>query len=177
MSLEPTSIQLDLPHIQMNKDDKLQAALILAKKMEELHDKAGQLAAQLEQVTEEGKHIEEVLLPDLMMELGLKDFTLSSGRKLVMKTDYYANVSKDRFAEARKWLEAHRMDAIIKTDLLVDKLHTSQLDTLCIPYQVKEGIHPSTLKALVKEQCELPNSTFPKELFGVHQVTRAIVKE
>lgn len=177
MSLQPTSIQLDLPHIQMNKDDKLQAALILAKKMEELHDKAGSLAAELERVTEEGKHIEETLLPDLMMELGLKDFTLSSGRKLVMKTDYYANVSKDRFPEARKWLEANRMDAIIKKGLIVDKLHEGQLENLNIPYLIKEEIHPSTLKALVKEQCELPNSTFPKELFGVHQVTRAIVKE
>lgn len=169
--------QLPLAGTEPTGQEKLHAIVVLAQKMEELHEKAGAKAAELEAITEEGKRIEEIVLPDLMRELGLSEFTLTNGQKIVIKTDYQAHVSKERWAKAVAWLKEHNMDGIVKGDLIVSKEHEKEIFNRGIPYQLNEKIHPSTLKAFVKEQCELPGSQFPRELFGVFETTRALLKE
>lgn len=169
--------QLPLAGTEPTGAEKLHAIVVLAKKMEELHEKAGVKAAELEALTEEGKRIEEVMLPDLMRELGLSEFTLTNGQKIVIKTDYQAHVSKEKWARAMAWLKEHNMAGIVKGELIVSKEHESEIFNRGIPYQLNEKIHPSTLKAFVKEQCEAPNSQFPREIFGVYETTRALLKE
>jgi hypothetical protein len=169
--------QLAIPGTEPTGNEQLHAIIVLAQKMEELHEKAGVKSAELEAIVEEGKRIEEVVLPDLMRQLGLSEFTLTNGKKISLKTDYQAHVSKERWARAAAWLKEHRMDSIIKGELIISKEHESEIFNRGIPYQLKENIHPSTLKAFVKEQCEQPNSQFPREIFGVYETTRALIKE
>ena len=44
-----------------------------------------------------------------------------------------------------------------------------------IPFTSDLSVHASTLKAFVKERIEA-GTEFPRELFGVHVATKAVVK-
>lgn len=173
----PTPVQPDIPGLEPDPNDKLGQIMALAKKMEELHLLQQEKCKELEALTEEGKQIQEVALPDLMMEIGLTELTLNSGRKITIKREYFPSISKDRWEKAKKWLEEHKMDSIIKAHCIVDEKYRMQLAMSNLPFELKEGIHPQTLKALVKEQCELPNSDFPRDIFGVFEKTSALVRE
>lgn len=173
--MPPTEVQPDLPGTEV-QPDKLQQIMVLARKMEELHLQQEELLSKLNNITEEGKQIQEQLLPDLMLAVGLTEFTLTSGRKIVVKRDYFANVSKDRMPAVKKWLAEHKMDAIVKAACVVDEKYILALQMANLPFELKESIHPQTLKALVKEQCQIPDSNFPKDLFGVFEKDMAYVK-
>lgn len=171
------TIQPDLPGTEPDPNDKLGQIMALANKMEALHVLQTEKIQELEVITEDGKRIQEVLLPDLMTEVGLTELTLTSGRKIIIKRDIFTNVSKERFDAAEKWLIANNMASIIKTQVIVPDEFVTQLMLMKLPFEVKKSIHPQTLKALVKEQIEQNNSTFPKETFAVFEKTMAMVKD
>lgn len=168
-------IQLPLPGTEPPVD-KLSTLVQLAQRMEEGFLAIAQAEEAIQALKEFNKDLEERQLPDLMQEIGLTEITLRSGRRIATIREYYPNVSKERQDAAYSWLRDHNMGGIIKTGLLVDARSEKLLSDQNIPFEKKETIHPGTLKALIREQCELPNSTFPKDVFGVFEMTRAVVK-
>lgn len=157
-------------------EDKLTTISLLARKLEQLQDEAERLESELKKVVEEGRNIEEQLLPDLMNALSLSEVVTTSGKRLSIRTEYHPSIPKARYEEAMKWLRDHNMGGIIKTGCVVEPEFQEQLQKEGVPYTLKEAIHPQTLKALVKEQCETPDSKFPEDLFGVFKVSRAHMK-
>lgn len=171
-----TAVQLPLPGTEPDPNDKLGQIMALARKMEDLHLQQQEKIRELEVLSEEGKTIQEVLLPDLMSAVGLTELTLTSGRQIVIKPEVHTSITKANWEAAKQWLVANKMDAVIKAHCLVDAEKKESLQIMNIPFELKESIHPSTLKALVKEQLA-DNPRFPKELFSVFEKSMAMVRE
>lgn len=168
--------QLPLPGTE-TPQDKLAVLLQLAKRLEEGHVTIQEAEKAVAELKEFNKQLEEAMLPDMMLTLGLTEITLTSGRKITVVREYYPSITKERSEAAMKWLREHNMGGIIKRQFIVGPDAEAALTTANIPFEKKEAIHPNTLKSLVKEQMELPNSTFPGETFGVFVLTKAAVKE
>lgn len=132
------------------------------------------------------EEIETKRLPDAMQAVGLKEFVLTDGSKITVKPEYHASIPKVRKIEAYEYLREHEFGALIKNELSIefgkgeDEAAVEAFERLKgefpdIPVQLSESVHAQTLKALVKEQFE-SGSPLPEDLFGIHIITRAIIK-
>lgn len=132
--------------------------------------------------------IELDLIPSLMATAGnIERFDLADGRRVEIKPELYASISKANEAQAFSWLESNGHSAVIKDELkiglgkgekasecaraLINTLEEMGVDD----YSRKRGVHTGTLAALIREQLA-EGVEVPKETFGVHQQRRAIIK-
>jgi hypothetical protein len=114
-------------------------------------------------------------LPGLMLELGLSEFVLKTGERIVVKDDVAVNIPAERQVEAMRWLSDHGFGGLIKTVVSVEfgrgEIESAEelarrLQEEELPAQAVETVHTATLKAFVKEQLEKGESV-PFDLFGV----------
>lgn len=124
------------------------------------------------------RELNEVTIPEKMMEMGITEVTLDDDTKLTMRQYYSAKISPEREEEAFAWLTANGHDGIIKSkvncsfgrgdeETRKEEQLVRMLDNAEIPYDRKRGVHHSTLKAFVREQIE-SGQNFPQTLFGVY---------
>jgi len=117
-------------------------------------------------------------IPDLMEEIGLESFTLTTGETLKKQKYYSAKIPSALKGKAFAYLEETGNDAIIKEHFALDFGRGEQeteraaavawwLEENNIPFNAKTDVHPQTLKAFVKAQIEA-GVDFPKDLFGVY---------
>lgn len=163
--------QLTIPRVMPQQEDTLQTITNLARQLVNLQEQEADQAKALEETQAKIKDIAEKRLPTLLEAVGLTELRLNDGKKVTIKTDYYASPK----AGAYEWLRQHNMGAVIKETVVVDSSSKERLKEAGIGFESKEAIHPSTLKALVKEQIEAGNE-FPQELFGVHIADKVVVK-
>lgn len=149
------------------KEEELQNLELLAKKAK----------AELLKLTDED-------LPNLILELGVREFTLEDGSKVELKTTYGAHIKVDNRDEAFAWLKKAGHDDIIKNvtscqfgrgedDRAVDFVKLAESQGL--PVTQKRDVHPSTLKAFVRERVEAGDD-FPMDLFSAYIGQRATIK-
>lgn len=126
----------------------------------------------------------EQLMPQLMEDLGITEFVLSDGRKIILQEITSGAISEATKREAMEWLRQHNHDGIIKNTVAVSlprgddemaqrvihNLHASGVHNITH----KQEVHYQTLQAFLREMAHTPN--FPRELFKVHEVKRVIVK-
>ena len=123
-------------------------------------------------------------LPNLILELGVRDFTLADGSKVELRTTYGAHIKVDNREEAFAWLKKAGHDDIIKNVAscqfgrgeeaqAVDFVKLAESQGL--PVLQKRDVHPSTLKAFVRERVEAGDE-FPMDLFGAYVGQRATIK-
>lgn len=121
--------------------------------------------------------IAEVQLVELMEEMGLEDFTTSSGLKAKLKTSIFASIPVAKQVEALKWLDDNGHAGLIKTQVVAkftrgeaERARSVAEDLVAqgIIAAAKEGVHPQTLGAWVREQLE-GGENIPLDLFGVHR--------
>jgi hypothetical protein len=138
------------------------------------------LEAQLRSAKDNLQHIEWTLLPAFMDERGLTSMTFSDGTKLEMQSVFSGKATP----EALHWLEQNNCEGIIKDELVLrfskgEKELADRVDQVVremgFAPQRKSTIHPSTLKAFIREQCE-ENSDFPRDIFNVYEGRRAVFK-
>lgn len=156
----------------------------LANEQRDWEKRIQQLDYDLEQAKDALKQIQEFLLPEAMLNVGMSEFKLSDGSKITVKEDVYASIRKDFIGAAVDWLDANGLGDIVK-----DKVETSfgrgesdKAKTL-LEYCRENGfnasenmsVHPSTLKATVKEQMA-HGVEFPEEFFSIAPVRKAIIK-
>jgi hypothetical protein len=126
------------------------------------------------------KHVvlTSTIIPDLMLELGMKSLSLANGAEVEIKPFISAKIPDTSKLLAFKWLRDKDLAGIIKRQISValgkgdDKLATriaKGLKKLNVAFEDKESIHPQTLKSFCKEQIELNPTTFPRDLFGVFE--------
>lgn len=163
--------QLTIQGVMPQAEDTLQTITNLARQLVALQETEAEEAKALEDTQAKIKDIAEKRLPTLLEAVGLTELRLNDGKKVTIKTDYYASPRDGAFA----WLRERNMGAVIKEVVSVPSTMKERLHELGIGFEVKESIHPSTLKALVKEQIEAGNE-FPQELFGVHIADKVVVK-
>jgi ABC-type sugar transport system substrate-binding protein len=118
-----------------------------------------------------------------MREVGLAEMKLANGVEVVISEEVTAAITEERRAAAHAWLREHDFGGLIKTVVTVpfgrgEEEEARRLAAAIAEEhacELKEAIHPQTLKAFVKEQVEA-GKPLPFELFGVFPFSRAKVK-
>ena len=123
-------------------------------------------------------------LPSMMAEIGVNSFELDDGSRVTVKDLYGGHISVANRKAAYQWLRDNDFDDIIKNTLSIvfgrgeDQKADHFMKILeghgLLPEQ-NTSIHPSTLKAWIKERMEAGDN-FPMDLFGAYIGQRAIIK-
>jgi hypothetical protein len=159
-------------------------AVALAELM--LKQEADVAAAEVALAEAKAKHrrTEQEDLPELMQELGLLEFKLLDGTKIIFDPDVQCGIKVENRAPAALWLIEHGFGGIIKTQLTIGFGRGEREKALEAAEKIEaqtgfacgfeETVHPSTLKSFVKEQRE-KGTNFPPSI-DVHPFNRAKVK-
>ena len=128
--------------------------------------------------------VQNVAIPALLDEIGIKDFRLTNGMRVTLKEDVKASMRADKVGEAVAWLDDHGIGDIVKDEVKVnfgrgEAKNAAVLLDYCAShgYQAseKQSVHPMTLKATVKEQ--MANGVeFPEELFSIFPDRKSVIK-
>jgi hypothetical protein len=120
-----------------------------------------------------------------MQSAGLTQITLNNGEKLSITEFYNAHISKANQEKAYGWLVSNGHEGLIKNEVLlkfgrdesgvVDET-VSALQSRGLSPQIRQSVHPSTLKAFIKEQLTSGND-IPTEPFGIYIGSKATIKK
>ena len=166
-------------------NDELANVSSLAQKQINLTNEVSQIEDMLKAKKEQLRLVQEQELPDALSEVGLTQIVLSSGEKISLSEFYGAHISKANQQQAYQWLIENGHEGIIKNEVslkfnrgesqIVDETVLA-LKSRGLSPEVKQSIHPSTLKAFVKEQLTTGND-IPTEPFGIYIGTKANIKK
>ena len=166
-------------------DGELSIVSALANKQLQLATEVANLEAELKAKKEEFRTTSEQELPDAMQAAGLTQIKLNSGENISINEFYNAHISKANQEKAYEWLTANGHEGLIKNEVLlkfgreeslvVDET-VSALQARGLSPQVRQSVHPSSLKAFVKEQFTSGND-IPTEPFGIYIGTKATIKK
>jgi len=121
----------------------------------------------------------------LVSALANKQIKLSTGENITISEFYNAHISKANQEIAYKWLLDNGHQDLIKNEVLLKfgREETAVVDETVaalkargLAPEIRQSIHPSTLKAFVKERLTTGND-IPTEPFGVYIGTKAIIKK
>ena len=134
----------------------------------------------IEETLKEIKREREVLssetIPSKMQELGINETTMKDGSKVTVKEGFHCKIPLEKIEEAHNYLRNNDLGDIIKNqvatsfgtgeDNMAGDLVGYIESTYGITPEVKESVHPSTLKATLKKRHE-EGLTDPDDLFGI----------
>lgn len=158
----------------------LSRLVALAGRMFEVGQELNKTEARLKELKEDYRKIAEGEIPDLMAELGVKEFTLENGAKIVVDRKITTHISQANWEAARDWLVSHKCDSLIKTEVKAefDKGHRAEADALIgslkhhgTKHTFKQYVHPQTLSKFVRDWLE-EGDELP-ECFTVYEVRQA----
>lgn len=152
--------------------------------MRKYQSKVAQLEEELKEAKRALTQVEEESIPAYMEELGLKSITLSDGSKVQINSVIYASIPADRHDEAMAWLVSNGHSDLIK--LMVQgqfgkeqyetaRAVSAYLNDAGAEVSTKESVHPSTLRAFIKEQLE-QGEDIPLDVFGARPINKAVIK-
>ena len=156
-------------------ESKLGRIAELANLMVALESEIALKEIELARLAERLNDLSSKQIPDMMLEIGLRDFRLTSGAKVVVAPFYSAKIPSDREQEAFKWLDETNNSSIVKCEVHATYSRgeiakareiLAKLMKLKLPFELSQSIHHSTLKAFVRERIE-NNKPLPRDLFGV----------
>ena len=171
----PDPNQLIMPVVLPEQPETLKTLMSLCVALDAAVEYKDKLEDQLKANNERIQHLATKLIPDMMMSIGMSEVTLNTGRRIALRPDIHTSVSKERMPAALAWLREHNMDSIAKQSIKLDVAFAEAIEQTGLPFTREATIHPSTLLAFVKERLAAEeNTTFPRELFGVHEGTKAV---
>ena len=149
----------------------------LSDKVIELRNLEDQVAASenhTKDLKEKAKQLSNFDIPKMMEEMNVKKLKLKDGASIEVTNFYSARILPDKQEEAFNWLREHGLGDIIKNDVTVT--FGMGEDNKATDYAVlargqgyepvqKIGVHPSTLKAVVRERTE-SGQDLPADLFN-----------
>jgi len=152
----------------------------------ELLSRFADLEEQMGKLKAKTRELSEIIIPNMLSELGLSEITLKDGNKITTTTYYSARITDENREEAFAWLDENGFSDIIKNTVSVSfgreeddsaKRLLDALDTDGYKTAQKKHVEPMTLKAFVREQVE-KGSDLPLETFNVYigQKTKVIKK-
>ena len=166
-------------------DGELSIVSALANKQLQLATEVANLEAELKAKKEEFRTTSEQELPDAMQAAGLTQIKLSTGENITINEFYNAHISKANQEIAYNWLMKNGHEGLIKHEVSlkfgreegeVVEQAVSALQSRGLSPEVRQSVHPSTLKAFVKEQFTSGND-IPTEPFGIYIGTKAVIKK
>jgi len=123
-------------------------------------------------------------LPSMLAEMGVASFKLEDGSTVEIKKTYGASIPVASREEAFSWLRGNGYGDMVKNIVSVNfgmgedekaSEFKSMAQSQGLSPDQAESVHPSTLRAWVKEQVE-DGKPFPMELFGAYIGQRAVIK-
>lgn len=145
--------------------------------------------AEAERIFKEKKkrvmRFEEHLIPEVMREAGMQEFTTTSGYKIKIKSDVRASIPKARESEAFKWLEANGHGGLIKRTVEIpfamgedDKAQELMDDLREREFSVgnKKKVESSSLRALLRRMLADKGQAVPMDVFGASEYDKAEVR-
>lgn len=158
--------------------DLVRQQLVLERRIEDLEDELKRAQQSLAKISQD-------ILPEALAEHGLSELKMEDGSKITVSQFIQAHISKEKQEEAFDWLREHDFDDLIKNVVSLefgkgeDDHARDVMETLTNRGywpQNKQSVHPSTLKAFVKEQVE-KGAEIPSDLFGVFIGKKAVIKK
>ena len=141
-----------------------------------LEDQIKNAEDSVSKLKEKQKTLSQFEIPTMMEEMHITKLKLKDGESVEIKKIYGASIPVDRQQEAFTWLRDHDLGDIIKNDITVtfgrgEDNKASEYATLAQgqgfePVQ-KIGVHPQTLKAVVRERLE-SGQEMPSDLFKTY---------
>ena len=140
--------------------------------------------ALLKEAKERVRLIREETIPNAMAELCITRLDLADGQVLTISQEVYASIPADKTTEAFEWLCKNGHGGLIKTAVTTQygKGERDVAEALAIELcgrglntDLSEKVHPSTLKAFLKEQIR-DGKPCPMDLFGARPVIIAKIK-
>jgi len=186
--------------VTQTSDKQIASVSSLAQKQLELESKVDRLAKELEQAQKDLKKVAEQDLPNALIEMGSRGFTLDDGSKISVKKIYTANIKADLKPQAFRWMRDTGNEALIKAEVNVafDKGDVEQAERMMVaikkalekkgldvPVELSQSVHWQTLRAFVREQIEaeelalnegraVPEAErLPRDLLGVYIIDKA----
>ena len=95
------------------KDEDLTSVAALARRAKMLEKEIEEHESVLKERKEQLRKLEEESIPNMLNELGMKDFTMADGSKITVKPFYSASIKEENRAQAYEWLREHGYDDII----------------------------------------------------------------
>ena len=141
--------------------------------LKNLEDEIENAEESLSKLKEKARYISNVEVPQMMEEMHITKLKLKDGESVEIKKIYGASITPDNQEKAFIWLRNNGLGDIIKNDVTVtfgrgEDNKAQQYAVLARgqgfePVQ-KIGVHPQTLKAMVRERLEA-NQDVPSDLF------------
>lgn len=164
-------------------DTELARIATVARKQYALEMELARIEEALEAKKKELNEVRDKELPSLMAEVQMAEFKLDNGYKVTVKDEVYCSMPEDP-EPGFAWLREKGFEAIIKNFVSVafgkgeDEVAKKAIQTLAdlgLQPEIKTSVHPSTLKAFIKEQMG-KGVLVPLDLFGAYSVTRAKIE-
>jgi len=138
----------------------------------------------LRKLKEQYRQLSEEDLPQKLAAIGMSELRLQDGSKITIDNFYSTRITEKNKEAAHQWLRDNGHGDIIKNDITVsfgkgeDETAQETMELLRkeghMPKQ-REAVHPSTLKAFVKERIESGDTAFNLDVqkqFSLYQGKR-----
>ena len=144
--------------------------------LKNLEDEIENAEESLSKLKEKARYISNVEVPQMMEEMHITKLKLKDGESVEIKKIYGASITPDNQEQAFTWLRNNGLGDIIKNDVTVTFGRGE--DNKAADYAVlargqgyepvqKIGVHPQTLKAVVRERLE-SGQEMPSDLFKTY---------
>ena len=144
--------------------------------LKDLEDEIENAEESLSKLKEKARYISNVEVPQMMEEMHITKLKLKDGESVEIKKIYGASITPDNQEQAFTWLRNNGLGDIIKNDVTVTFGRGE--DNKAADYAVlargqgyepvqKIGVHPQTLKAVVRERLE-SGQEMPSDLFKTY---------
>ena len=169
----------------MEKEVTLKDLIETAKLQQDAELKIQELEVGLKVLKEQYRRLQTEVVPGMMQELGINSFELDNGYKVSIKDEYYACIPDAFRFECFEWLRKNELDGIIKTAVNMnfgkgeDESAQHLIDWMTengLTPNVKETVHPQTLKAFVKERMSA-GLELPVDFFGASVVKTTVISK
>ena len=155
--------KIDFENDRMQSVEQIDSAKRLSDKVLELKDLEDEITnaeESLKKLKEKAKVVSSVEIPAMMDDMQITKLKLKDGESVEIKKIYGASIPKDQQGAAFEWLRNNGHGDIIKNDITVtfgmgEDNKAADYAVLAKergyePFQ-KVGVHPQTLKGLVRE--------------------------
>jgi hypothetical protein len=145
-------------------------------KLKDLEDEIANAEESIKRLKEQAQILSQIEIPAMMQEMHITKLKLKDGESVEVKPFYSASISPEVQEQAFTWLRNNGLGDIIKNDITVtfgrgEDNKAAQYAVLARgqgfePVQ-KVGVHPQTLKAVVRERIE-SGLDMPSDLFKTY---------
>lgn len=158
-------------------EDKLRSLSKLAEDLVVVEDAIAEVEDRLAELKRQKRKLSEIEIPDIMNDVGLKEFKLTNGLKVNIKNVFTGKITEENAEAAFKWLDDHGHGGIVKGQIVIpfrldDPKETIRkieefADQMGYTAEEKLQVHHMTLSAFIKDRVMNGDTEFPRDLFNV----------